>query len=49
VLTVDAARLAPSLLAGNATFVSPGLVEVDAPGYPFHGGLLVRDPDGHVL
>jgi hypothetical protein len=25
------------------------MVEIEEPEYPFPGGFLVRDPDGHVL
>jgi catechol 2,3-dioxygenase-like lactoylglutathione lyase family enzyme len=41
--------LALDLLEEGARFVSPGMVEIEEPGYPFPGGFLVRDPDGHVL
>jgi len=45
----EARELAFELLAGGTPFVSPGVVEIDEPGYPFAEGFLVRDPDGHVL
>ena len=45
----DAGELASALLAAKAPFVSPGVVAIDEPGYPFPAGFLVRDPDGHVL
>jgi catechol 2,3-dioxygenase-like lactoylglutathione lyase family enzyme len=45
----DAGELAAELLAAKASFVSPGVVAIDEPGYPFPAGFLVRDPDGHVL
>jgi catechol 2,3-dioxygenase-like lactoylglutathione lyase family enzyme len=45
----DAGELASELLAAGAPFVSPGVVAIDLPGYPFPAGFLVRDPDGHVL
>jgi catechol 2,3-dioxygenase-like lactoylglutathione lyase family enzyme len=45
----DARELASELLAAKASFVSPGVVTVDEPGYPFPEGFLVRDPDGHVM
>jgi hypothetical protein len=41
-------ELAADLL-GEAAFVSPGVVEIHEPGYPYPEGFLVRDPDGHVL
>ena len=46
---LDARGLASELFAAGAPFVSPGVVEIDEPGYPFPEGFLVRDPDGHVL
>ncbi len=49
VLESDAARGLASELLGEAPFVSPGVVEIDEPGYPYAEGFLVRDPDGHVL
>jgi catechol 2,3-dioxygenase-like lactoylglutathione lyase family enzyme len=49
VLESDAARGLASELLGEAPFVSPGVVEIDEPGYPYPEGFLVRDPDGHVL
>ncbi|MGH9391114.1 MAG: VOC family protein, partial [Vicinamibacteria bacterium] len=45
----NAGELASELLATGAPFVSPGVVAIDEPGYPFPAGFLVRDPDGHVL
>ncbi len=45
----EAGDLATELLAAGAPFVSPGVIAVDEPGYPFPEGFLVRDPDGHVL
>jgi catechol 2,3-dioxygenase-like lactoylglutathione lyase family enzyme len=45
----NARGLAWELFTAGATFVSPGVVEIDEPGYPFPEGFLVRDPDGHVL
>ncbi len=44
----DVRGLASDLL-GESAFVSPGVVEIDEPGYPYPEGFLVRDPDGHVL
>jgi catechol 2,3-dioxygenase-like lactoylglutathione lyase family enzyme len=48
-VTPDPARLVTDLAATRAIFISPGLVEIRAPGYPFQAGFLVRDPDGHVM
>jgi catechol 2,3-dioxygenase-like lactoylglutathione lyase family enzyme len=48
-MSPEARELASRLLAEGAAFVSPGVVAVDEPGYPFSEGFLVRDPDGHVL
>lgn len=48
-VTPDAAALARSLAAARVAFVSPGVVAIDSPAYPFHQGFLVRDPDGHVM
>jgi hypothetical protein len=45
----DARELAAELLDAGSPFVSPGVVEIDEPGYPFPEGFLMRDPDGHVL
>lgn len=45
----DTDGLAESLAAERASFVSPGVVELETPDYPFQRGFLVRDPDGHVL
>jgi catechol 2,3-dioxygenase-like lactoylglutathione lyase family enzyme len=47
--SLDSRAVASDLLAAGASFVSPGVVEIDEPGYPFPAGFLVRDPDGHVL
>jgi catechol 2,3-dioxygenase-like lactoylglutathione lyase family enzyme len=44
-----AARDLASELIGRAPFVSPGVVTLHEPGYPYDEGFLVRDPDGHVL
>ncbi len=41
--------LASELLAARAAFISPGVVAIDEPGYPFPEGFLVPDPDGHLL
>jgi catechol 2,3-dioxygenase-like lactoylglutathione lyase family enzyme len=43
----DLPALAARLKAAGATFVSPGIVEVQ--GQDFTKALLVRDPDGHAL
>jgi catechol 2,3-dioxygenase-like lactoylglutathione lyase family enzyme len=43
----DVDALAEKLQAGNVSFISPRSVEV--PGMPWSKGLMVRDPDGHVV
>jgi len=48
-LTPDAAALAARLRAGGYRFVSPGVVELPDGTLGFRRGLLVRDPDGHVM
>jgi catechol 2,3-dioxygenase-like lactoylglutathione lyase family enzyme len=45
--SVDA--VAQNLLTGKFLFVSPGVVALTNPLLGFSKGLLVRDPDGHVL
>ncbi len=42
-------EVSAALRAAHATFVSSGLVEVPDPGLGFSRGVLVRDPDGHVM
>lgn len=37
-----------NLIGAHARFLSPGPVDLPA-GAPFHRGLTVRDPDGHVM
>ncbi len=49
-LTVtDANRIEQSLRTVNSRFVSPGSVSLTEPRLGFKRGLLVRDPDGHVM
>ena len=49
-LTVnDAAAAAANLRANRSMFVSPGLVQLGRDDLGFTKGLLVRDPDGHVM
>ncbi len=38
-----------SLLDGDVSFVSPGLVQLDGAPLGFARGMLLRDPDGHAL
>jgi catechol 2,3-dioxygenase-like lactoylglutathione lyase family enzyme len=45
----DATAAARTLRAGKASFISPGLVTLPGPQLGFTQGLLVRDPDGHVM
>ena len=50
VLMVGAAeKAAQRLLTEKYSFVSPGLVKLSSPQLGFLKGLLVRDPDGHVM
>src|SRR5213594_356560 len=49
VASADPEALATRLAAGGVRFVSPGVVQVDDRALGFDRGLLVRDPDGHVL
>ena len=37
------------LFTEKYSFVSPGLVKLSSPQLGFLKGLLVRDPDGHVM
>jgi len=48
-VTRDAGTVAQDLRAGKASFVSPGVISVTEAALGFTKGLLVRDPDGHVL
>jgi hypothetical protein len=45
--TVDSA--AQKLVSEKYSLVSPGVVMLDAAQLGFSKGLLVRDPDGHVM
>ena len=45
----DANKLAEGLVSGDFRFVSPGAVMVKDTRLGFARGLLVRDPDGHVM
>ena len=45
----DAEAAAARLRGGRSAFVSPGAVTVPEGGLGFTKGLLVRDPDGHVM
>ena len=48
-VTADAAAAAKKLFTGRADFVSPGAVETARRELGFRKGMLVRDPDGHVV
>ncbi|HLE62764.1 MAG TPA: VOC family protein [Pyrinomonadaceae bacterium] len=48
-VVADTNRLEQRLRQENARFVSPGLVQVQDKRLGFERGLLVRDPDGHVM
>ena len=49
-LTVNnAAAVAVDLRSNRSTFVSSGLVKLERDDLGFTNGLLVRDPDGHVM
>ena len=45
----DANRLADSLVTSDFRLVSPGAVTVNGSHLGFGKGVLVRDPDGHVM
>jgi len=45
----DAEAAAARLRGGRSAFVSPGAVTIPEGGLGFTKGLLVRDPDGHVM
>jgi catechol 2,3-dioxygenase-like lactoylglutathione lyase family enzyme len=45
----DADKLAENLVSGDFRLVSPGAVQVNDTRLGFAKGLLVRDPDGHVM
>ena len=49
IVTADAEAAAKSLFAARVEFLSPGAVELTRRELGFRRGLLVRDPDGHVL
>ena len=40
---------AQNLFQKGYLFVSPGIINLDKPELGFSKGLLVRDPDGHVM
>lgn len=40
---------APNLRQKNSLFVSPGVITLNEPTLGFSKGVLVRDPDGHVM
>jgi catechol 2,3-dioxygenase-like lactoylglutathione lyase family enzyme len=48
-VTADANGAARTLAAAGVAFISPAPVVVGAPQLGFTKGLLVRDPDGHVM
>ena len=48
-ITADATDIGRSLIEGKYKFVSSGVVTVPDRGLGFARGLLVRDPDGHVM
>ncbi|MGH9929943.1 MAG: VOC family protein [Pyrinomonadaceae bacterium] len=45
----DVNKIAEGLVANDFRFVSPGAVQVNDSRLGFSKGLLVRDPDGHVI
>ena len=49
VASADPEAVAARLTAAGVRFVSPGVVQVEDRALGFQRGLLVRDPDGHVL
>jgi catechol 2,3-dioxygenase-like lactoylglutathione lyase family enzyme len=48
-VTREIARVAPRLLAGKFSLVSPSVVALTEGELGFTAGLLVRDPDGHAM
>jgi catechol 2,3-dioxygenase-like lactoylglutathione lyase family enzyme len=48
-VTRDAGAVALTLRAGKAPLVSPGVISLTESTLGFTRGLLVRDPDGHVM
>jgi catechol 2,3-dioxygenase-like lactoylglutathione lyase family enzyme len=49
-LTIGALDMAAeNLFQKKSLFVSPGVIRFDVPHLGFSAGMLVRDPDGHVL
>lgn len=48
-VTTDASAMADKLRAGRFAFVSSGLVRMPDSRLGFTNGVLVRDPDGHVM
>ena len=48
-VAVDDGKAAQSLRAGRFSLVSPGVVRLPGNDLGFKQGLLVRDPDGHVM
>jgi catechol 2,3-dioxygenase-like lactoylglutathione lyase family enzyme len=49
VVVKDLAALADRLRQEDASFISPGIVELTDTKLGFQKGFLVRDPDGHVM
>jgi catechol 2,3-dioxygenase-like lactoylglutathione lyase family enzyme len=49
IVTGDVEAAAKRLFSGRADFLSPGAVETARQELGFRKGLLVRDPDGHVV
>jgi len=48
-VTTDARAAAERAREDNVAFVSSGLTALPAGQLGFHQGLLIRDPDGHVV
>lgn len=48
-VTTDASAMVGKLRAGNFGFVSSGLIQMSDSTLGFARGVLVRDPDGHVM
>ncbi len=48
-LVGDAEEAARRLFAARVLFVSPGAISLPRPALGFARGLLVREPDGHLM
>jgi len=49
IVTTDAVGIGRSLIEGKYRLVSSGVIELSGGSFGFSRGLMVRDPDGHVM